>query len=152
MTELYYTYNNEAITSCIFLSVLTEVEKIDIARLCLVLPFLLDDRTVSYLNKIDDNNITIQQMIKERPRLFLSFYKRFVSLTPVAINALMILNDGGQVLIEKESIMLSKVYQKMEEIDMGARFQKIKIVIPKLMSILKSNKTAQLYKILNIQL
>lgn len=152
MTELYYTYNNEAITSYIFLSVLTEVEKIDIARLCLVLPFLLDDRTVSYLNKIDDNNITIQQMIKERPRLFLSFYKRFVSLTPVAINALMILNDGGQVLIEKESIMLSKVYQKMEEIDMGARFQKIKIVIPKLMSILKSNKTAQLYKILNIQL
>lgn len=52
MKEIYYTYNNEAIASCVFLELLQKVGVIDIARSCLILPFLLDDRTVKYFQKL----------------------------------------------------------------------------------------------------
>lgn len=52
MKQIYYIYNNEAIASCILLSVLNKVGKLDIARLCLILPFLLDDRTLIIWQKI----------------------------------------------------------------------------------------------------
>jgi len=51
MKEIYYTYNNEAIACCIFLNLLQTTDTIDIARSCLVLPFLLDDKTVKYIQK-----------------------------------------------------------------------------------------------------
>lgn len=41
MKEIYYIYNNEAIASCIFLAYLQNTRTVDIARLCLILPFLL---------------------------------------------------------------------------------------------------------------
>ena len=46
MKEMYYIYNNEAIASTCILLILQKIPNIEIAKLCLVLPFLLDDRTV----------------------------------------------------------------------------------------------------------
>jgi hypothetical protein len=85
MKEIYYTYNNEAIASCIFLSVLNRIDKLDIARSCLILPFLLDDRTVSYLTRNQGQNLTLDQLVKDQSRLFVSFNKRYISLLPIAV-------------------------------------------------------------------
>ena len=80
MKEIYYVYNNEAIASCCFLSILNKIDNLDIARSCLVLPFLLDDRTVSYLSKKQDTQLGLEEMIIEQSRLFASFNKRYLSL------------------------------------------------------------------------
>lgn len=94
MKQIYYIYNNEAIASCILLSVLNKVGKLDIALLCLILPFLLDDRTVNYLAKNQGQNLSIEH----QPRLFVSFNKRYLSLLPITIN---ILRRGNIILKSK---------------------------------------------------
>jgi hypothetical protein len=150
MKEVYYIYNNEAIASCIFLSVLNKVGELDIARSCLILPFLLDDRTINYLKREQESNINLEQLIKEYPRLFVSFNKRYLSLLPITINALMMLSKGNQINIENQIKTVSNLNFENEEL--GNRFLKIEDVIPKFLTLLGEYSTAELYKILKIQL
>lgn len=150
MKEVYYIYNNEAIASCIFLSVLNKVGELDIARSCLILPFLLDDRTINHLKKEQESNVNLEQLIKEYPRLFVSFNKRYLSLLPITINALMMLSKGNQINIENQIKTVSNLNFENEEL--GNRFLKIEDVIPKFLTLLGEYSTAELYKILKIQL
>lgn len=148
MKQIYYVYNNEAIASCIFLSILSKINKMDIARSSLILPFLLDDRTISHLSR--NQSTELEAMIKEQPSLFASFNKRYISLLPVAINALMLLNKGNQISIEKE-ITITAILN-LEDKNLGDRFNKIEEVIPKFLSMIENSSTTQLYKSLKVQL
>jgi hypothetical protein len=150
MKEIYYTYNNEAIASCVFLAVLDRLKTLDIARSCLMLPFLLDDRTVRYLSENQNNEFTLEQMKNNKPLLFTSFNKRYLSLLPVTINSLMILHKSNQIGIKKEIYIVNMlpIYNSM----MGERLNKIIDVIPIFLSIIGNYSTKRLYKLLNIQL
>lgn len=150
MKEIYYVYNNEAIASCIFLSILNNVKKLDIARSCLILPFLLDDRTVSYLLKNQDAHLELEQLIKEQSRLFTSFNKRYLSLLPVTINSLVLLSNSNQVNLGSE--IANNTILNLESKNLGDRFNKIEEIIPKLLLMLEKHTTVQLYKTLKIQL
>lgn len=150
MKEIYYVYNNEAIASCIFLSILNRVEKLDIARSCLILPFLLDDRTVSYLSRNQETELELEQLIKEQSRLFTTFNKRYLSLLPVAINSLVLLNNSNQVSLGSE--ISNNAIINLERKDLGDRFNRIEEVIPKFLLMLEKTSTAQLYKTLKVQL
>ncbi|MFV8442184.1 three component ABC system middle component [Flavobacterium sp. LB2P44] len=150
MKEIYYVYNNEAIASCIFLSILNNVDKLDIARSCLILPFLLDDRTVSYLSRNLDNELELEQLIKEQSRLFTSFNKRYLSLLPVTINSLVLLGISNQVSLGNE--IVNNTTLNLEKKNLGDRFNKIEEVIPKFLSMLEKYSTVQLYKTLKVQL
>lgn len=150
MKEIYYVYNNEAIASCVFLSILNNIDKLDIARSCLVLPFLLDDRTVSYLSKNQDAELGLQEMIKEQARLFASFNKRYLSLLPVTINSLTLLNCSNQISIGNE--IVTSVVLDSDDKTLGDRFNRIQEVIPTFLSMLEGYSTIQLYKMLKVQL
>jgi hypothetical protein len=150
MKEIYYTYNNEAIASCILLAVLNKVDKLDIARSCLILPFLLDDRTVNYLAKNKEQNLSIEQLVKDQPRLFVSFNKRYVSLLPITINSLMILSKSNQIIIGSE-IAKSETFT-FDNANLGDRFSKVENVIPDFIDMLEKHTTPKLYKVLKIQL
>ncbi|SFB27836.1 three component ABC system middle component [Algoriphagus aquimarinus] len=150
MKEIYYVYNNEAIASCVFLSILNEIDKLDIARSCLVLPFLLDDRTVSYLSKKQDTELGLEEMIKEQSRLFASFNKRYLSLLPVTINSLTLLNSSNQISIGNE--IVTSVVLDSNDKTLGDRFNRIQEVIPTFISMIEKHSTIQLYKMLKVQL
>ena len=152
MKEVYYVYNNEAIASCIFLTYLQNVKSIDIAQSCLILPFLLDDRTVTcFMNIRDDDDNSLEYIVNNRPKLFASFNKRYLSLLPITINSILLLNKNKQIGISSNNIF-TKVEFIYDEVDMGNRFERIKKVIPFLVSILNKYSTSQLYKILKVQL
>lgn len=152
MKEVYYIYNNEAIASCIFLAYLQNVKTIDMAQSCLILPFLLDDRTVTYFMNIrDDDDNSLEYIVNNRPKLFVSFNKRYLSLLPITINSILLLNKNKQIGISFNNIF-TKVDFIYGEVDMGNRFERIKKVIPFLASILNKYSTSQLYKILKVQL
>ena len=152
MKEVYYIYNNEAIASCIFLAYLQNVKTIDMAQSCLILPFLLDDRTVTYFMNIrDDDDNSLEYIVNNRPKLFVSFSKRYLSLLPITINSILLLNKNKQIGISSNNIF-TKVDFIYGEVDMGNRFERIKKVIPFLASILNKYSTSQLYKILKVQL
>jgi hypothetical protein len=151
MKEIYYIYNNEAIASCVFLAVLDRLKTLDIARSCLILPFLLDDRTVKYLSVNQNNELTLEQMRKDKPLLFTSFNKRYLSLLPIMVNSLMILSKSNQIGIGKDIYVVNDVlpiYNSM----MGERLDRIIGVIPVFLSVISNYSTKQLYKLLNIQL
>jgi hypothetical protein len=150
MKEIYYTYNNEAIASCILLSVLNKVDKLDVARSCLILPFLLDDRTVNYLVKTQGQNLSIENLVKDQPRLFVSFNKRYVSLLPITINSLIILSKSNQIIIGSE-IVKTKTFT-FDNTNLGDRFSKIENIIPDFINMFEKHTTSKLYKVLKIQL
>jgi len=150
MKEIYYVYNNEAIASCIFLSILNKVNSLDIARSCLILPFLLDDKTVSYLTKNQDIELDLEQLIKKQPRLFTSFNKRYLSLLPITINSFMLLNKSNQIKIENQITTNSSL--NIENQELGNRFSKIEKIIPPFLSMIERYSTSQLYKTLKVQL
>lgn len=150
MKEIYYTYNNEAIASCIFLSILNNTYELDIARSCLILPFLLDDRTVNYLDRNKHIETDLAQIIKEQPRLFVSFNKRYLSLLPVTINSLLLLSKSNQIKIDTQISSIGNII--FDRQNLGTRFQKIEKITPKFLSVIEKYSTSQLYKMLKIQL
>ncbi|MDR2010909.1 MAG: DUF6521 family protein [Bacteroidales bacterium] len=153
MKEIYYTYNNEALASCVFLSILQHIKTLDIACSCLILPFLFDDRTVKYLSEICENQhdeLSLEQIMEDKPLLFTSFNKRYLSLLPITINSLMILSKSDQINISKEIHCITN--SNMDNNVMGERFNRITKVIPLFLSIIQKHSTTQLYKLLKIQL
>jgi hypothetical protein len=152
MREVYYIFNNEAISCCIFLSVLQKIDAIDVSRACIILPFLLDERTVSFLNKVENvANYSLEQFIAEQPRLFVSFNKRYLSLLPITINSLMVLKNSKQIKIDTEIRAMSTFAIEGDEVS-SERFILIENAIPQLLTLIAQKTTTQLYKMLNIQL
>lgn len=151
MKEVYYIYNNEAIASCILLAYLQNVKSINTAQSCLILPFLLDDRTVTYLTNIQNDDYKLECIVNNRPKLFAYFNKRYLSLLPITINSILFLNKNKQIGISSNNIFTISDFI-YDEADMGNRFERIKKVIPFLASILNKYSTSQLYKILKVQL
>ena len=122
----------------------------DIARACLILPFLLDDSTVNYLLRNDIVEGGLQQLVSEQRKLFISFNKRYLALLPVSINSLMLLNKGELIEIGKE--ITYKSSEDVGNIALGNRFENIRTAIPKFMSLTASINTVTLYKLLKVQL
>lgn len=150
MKEVYYVYNNEAIASCVLLSVIDKLGKIDISRCCLILPFLLDDRTTGYVLKNFSGEMSLVQLINSQPRIFASFNKRYLSLLPVMINSLMILKKANQIGIG--DLIESNKSLDFLNLDMGERFSKINEVIPAFLELIENYPTEQLYKNFRVQL
>lgn len=150
MNEIYYTYNNEAIASCVMLQALQQTQTIDIARSCLILPFLLDDRTVNYLQTIKTDDLSLKNFIQTKPRLFTSFNKRYLALLPITINALMMLSKGNQIDITPNISLKQNILT--DNIEIGNRFNEIKEALPVLLKMFAKHETTHLYQLLNIQL
>lgn len=150
MKEVYYVYNNEAIASCVLLSVIDKLRKIDIPRCCLVLPFLLDDRTTSYVMKNFTDEMSLVQLVNVQPRLFASFNKRYLSLMPVMINSLMILRKGNQIEIKDHIISNNRL--DLSNPELGGRYSTISEAIPYFLRLIENHSTEQLYKLFRVQL
>lgn len=150
MKEIYYTYNNEAIASCAILQALKQVQSIDVPRSCLLIPFLLDDRTVNCLKRVEKDDLSLENLIKSQPRLFNSFSKRFTTLLPVTINTIMMLSKSNQIEVSKVITLRSDILPN--DIEIGDRFNEIRNVLPVLMRMIEKHNTTQLYKLLRIEL
>lgn len=150
MKEGYYIYNNEAIACGTIILVLQEIVKLDIPKLCLVLPFLLDEKTVSLLEKNMDNEMSMNDIISNNPNCFSSFNRRFIALLPVLINSITMLYDAKMVKLSHKEIKYS--YTNIVFKDCGKRFYRISKVSSFFAEILNNTQTKELYKALKIQL
>lgn len=150
MKILYYIYNNEAIATTVLMSVITKLKRMDIALVPLVLPFLLDNRIVNHLLKDEANYENIEQFIQSKRLYFTSFNNRFLSLLPVTVNSLMILQKSNVINIT-DSITINKEFE-FDVNELGLRFTKIEHVIPKFVALIKNYSLSDLYFIFRIQL
>lgn len=150
MKESYYIYNNEAIACCAILSVLKKAKRMSIAKLCLVLPFLLDDRTVSLLSTYLGKEVTIKELVSNNSCRFSSFNQRFKALLPVLVNSIMILHDAKLVKLSQKVIKIANTDIVID--DYGERLDKINQVSSVIANMLDNQDQTELYKILKIQL
>lgn len=150
MKESYYIYNNEAIACCAILSVLKEAKTMSIAKLCLVLPFLLDDRIVSLLLGQKREEISIQGLVSNNSSHFSSFNQRFKVLLPVLINSITILYDAKLIELSHKEIRISDTNIVLN--DYGERLDKINQVSSTFVNLLNKQDQTELYKTLKMQL
>ena len=125
MNISYYIYNNEAISTAVLMSVITKLKRINIALAPLVLPFLLDNRIVNHLLKDEANYENIEQFIQSKRLYFTSFNNRFLSLLPVTVNALMILQKSNVINIT-DIISIKKEFE-FDVNELGLRLSLIHI-------------------------
>lgn len=137
----YYVYNNEALACCIFLNILKHIEKIDYARFFLILPYLMDDKTVDFLN--ENYNVDTDSFFK-KSTLFFNYNARFLSLIPVAMNSLIILTDLGLVCFD-ENKNICLMDRGNHEFIASQRLQKINYIIPFFVNIISNKSTEYLY-------
>jgi len=150
MNISYYIYNNEAISTAVLMSVITKLKRINIALAPLVLPFLLDNRIVNHLLKDEANYENIEQFIQSKRLYFTSFNNRFLSLLPVTVNALMILQKSNVINIT-DIISIKKEFE-FDVNELGLRFTKIENAIPKFVALIKDYSLSDLYIKFKIQL
>lgn len=150
MNISYYIYNNEAIATAVLMSVITKLKRINIALAPLVLPFLLDNRIVNHLLKDEANYENIEQFIQSKRLYFTSFNNRFLSLLPVTVNALMILQKSNVINIT-DIISIKKEFE-FDVNELGLRFTKIENAIPKFVALIKDYSLSDLYIKFKIQL
>lgn len=150
MNISYYIYNNEAISTAVLMSVITKLKQINIALAPLVLPFLLDNRIVNHLLKDEANYENIEQFIQSKRLYFTSFNNRFLSLLPVTVNALMILQKSNVINIT-DTISIKREFE-FDVNELGLRFTKIENAIPKFVALIKDYSLSDLYIKFKIQL
>lgn len=150
MKECYYIYNNEAIACNTIIAVLQVILKLDMAKLCLVLPFLLDDRSLLLLEKHLNHETSLIDIISNNPNYFSSFNRRYVALLPILINSITILYDAKMVKISHKEILYSST--NIDFKDCGERFYRISKVSSFFADIINDTQTTELYKALKIQL
>ena len=53
----------------------------------MLLPFLLDDKTVNYFRTANLDHLSLESLLATKSHLFTSFNKRFLALLPITINS-----------------------------------------------------------------
>ncbi len=150
MREQYYAYNNEAIASSSLLLFLQKTNGVNMARLSVVIPFLLDDRTINALLKNKNENCSLESFIDDNKRVFATFNRRYLTLLPVFINALTVLNELQLIEVSQNSIKLKREINQF--VEMGNRFDTICMAVDRFSNLIKNKEDVELFKILNIQL
>lgn len=147
MKNSYYVYNNEALSCCVVLEILKIVRSMDFDRLCLVLPFLLDNNTIKVLGSksIEDKNFLI-----EASNIYCNFNKRYITLLPVMINSIVILEKLKKVNLSEKNI--SYIESKFSNDFLGKRLENIKNVLPLFVKEFNRYTTSELYESLGIEL
>ena len=152
MKEPYYVYNNEAISSLILFSVIKQLKSIEIARLFLILPCLLDDRFVNHL-ALTNIQTSLYTILKEKANLFANFNQRYLELMPIVTNSVMILKQCNLIIIRIDCLEVKETGDLNNPfLDVGERLQKILKIIPTFLEIIAPINTPHLYKLLKVQL
>lgn len=151
MSNSFYVYNNEAISALVIKKYLGYCKIIDISRLFIILPILLNDKLVEAL--YNENFENFENFIQKNPSLFSSFNDKYLELMPIVINSVTILKEMNDVILEKNTInYVEGGLININEDSIGNRIINIFFAIPKFIELTGNYETSSLYKILKIRL
>mgnify|MGYP006187063963 CR=1 FL=1 len=151
MSNSYYVYNNEAISALVIKKYIEICRIIDLSRLFIILPILLNDKLVQILSK--ERFEDIEGLIEKHPTLFSDFNDRYLELTPITINSFTLLREMNVIKFEKGNVF----YEEDAKIDsndfeVGDRLTKILFSMKSFIDLTCKYQTDSIYKILKIRL
>ena len=144
-------YNNEAIVGSVILLLLNDYD-MDMARLSIVVPMLINDKIRNRLSKHKDNLIMddIKHCYAD-----LTLNRIYQEMLIIEINSLVMLGQADLVLVTRDRISLTNkgkdVIKEIRKTD-SKRLKGIQIAYNLILNRITPINTEQLYKALNIQL
>ena len=144
-------YNNEAIVGSVILLLLNDYD-MDMARLSIVVPMLINDKIRNRLSKHKDNLIMddIKHFYAD-----LTLNRIYQEMLIIEINSLVMLGQADLVLVTRDRISLTNkgkdVIKEIRKTN-SKRLKGIQIVYNLILNRITPINTEQLYKALNIQL
>lgn len=145
-------YNNEAIVGCVILLLLNSCD-MEMARLSIVLPMIINDRLRNRLSKHKDDN-TVAEDIK-LCYADLTLNRIYQELLIIEINSLVMLSQADLLLVTKYRISLTdngkEVIKEIRK-NNSKRLKRIVKAYNLILNRVNQVSTEQLYKSLNIKL
>ena len=148
-----YLYNNEALASIALGYFLKKQGIISIAKVLLVLPFVLHEPTVKKL-KCQSFKRSLEEFILKHPECLLNFNGRFLDFLPLAINALTLLNAMKVIRIKRDMICFNYDSSFFHEYpkNIGARANNMFPAIDVLYELMQDQNINSFYLKLKIEL
>ena len=144
-------YNNEAIVGSVILLLLNSGD-MEMARLSIVVPMIINDKLRNRLSRYTDN--TIVENVKHC-YADLTLNRIYQELLIIEINSLVMLSQADLVLVTRDKISLTNkgkdVIKEIRKTN-SKRLKGIQIAYNLILNRITPINTEQLYKALNIQL
>lgn len=144
-------YNNEAIVGCVILLLLNSCD-MEMARLSIVVPMIINDELRNRLSRHKDN--TIAENVKHC-YADLTLNRIYQELLIIEINSLVMLSQADLLLVTKDKISLTdngkEVIKEIRK-NNSKRLKRILKVYNLILNRVNQVSTEQLYKSLNIKL
>lgn len=148
----YYLYNNVGITAGTIVALLNSIERIDLAKITLFLPLLLDDNIVKKINEKD--GYSFENIMSLNALNISNFNERYRDMLPLLMNALSILLDlevitlRGAFIIKRKSEFCTSMLNECDSI----RLRAISTAANKLIDVTQNMNLSKMYFRLNIEL
>lgn len=101
-------YNNEMLGAISLYYIIEKVTMLNSSKAMLVLPLVLHNDLISYINNSRTNAKSLEQLIVKKPEFFSNFNQRFYSLIDLSINSILILIKLDLVSINKSGQLALK--------------------------------------------
>ena len=148
-----YLYNNEAIATVAIGQFMKLHRTIDVAKIMLVLPFILHDSSVRALRS-NSNKRSLEEYIVQNPNSIVGFNNRYLDLIPISINAITILKESNIIRIQNGMLSYnnSTIFNPESIVKIGTRAKYLFPAIESLSELMKTADTNSFYLKLKIQL
>lgn len=148
----YYLYNNVAITAGAIVAMLKSTQSIELARVALFLPLLLDDNIVRKINEKDE--YSFDNIISLNVLNISNFNERYRDILPLLMDAISILLDmeiivlRGVFIVNRKFGVCSSIIDECDSM----RLQAIAIAADQLMKVTQNIDLSNMYFRLNVEL
>lgn len=153
MKSSYYLRNNFMLVFGIIRVALRKLEAIEISKLALLLPMLLDDKIVKLLQN-QNADYKVGNLILHNNLSLANYNDRYLSLLPLLYEAVSLLLDVDAIGLEDGKITTSKleILHEMKEKCQSKRLDLICIAAERLLDIVENDNLSRLYTVLKVEL
>lgn len=142
-------YNNLGIAVVSLSAILSYLDRISLAKIFLVMPFVTQKKLLDYMASEEDVK-SIENLLSKKTSYFGSFSRRFYASLALTMNALQYLIEMQYVKIENGVVTKLKNYDF--PLDVGERSSLILKAAYKIALLLKATSDEQLYLNLRVKL
>jgi hypothetical protein len=143
------SYNNIGITSIAINAVLSVSNELSVSKTLLIMPLFTSKSLTSHLSRKTTEIKSIEKLISEKTPLFSNFNKRYYDSLVNSLNAIQLLIETNQIIIEND--VLKNIQPFQYDKIMGKRAKRIYSASENVSKLLKED-TEKLYLNLRIEL
>lgn len=151
--NLFAKYHNTPLIACAIIACLQYKPTIDIAKLSIIIPSLLDERICNYLHKSQDGR-TLANFMMLNQRNISNYNARYYALLPHFATALSMLMEMDVIVLKKGKVttLNTNIFEDMSTSCDSKKIQSITEVTNRFLRMVDNISTRKLFTMFNVQL